>query len=219
MRRVLRKDFSLKKPNYMILFFGPDGSGKSTLAQALFEALRAKGLRVKLSWMRGTHTFASSIAFFLSKFRVFEGTDNPYYNISVPSSMKGFWQVLEFSSVIPIVLFKFVFPRFLGFCVIGERCFVDFIVWVAIVTRDESYLGKLSSRFFQRLALKSYARVYVTADTSALLKRRSDVSATMLRKQQSLYEKLANTVEAYIINTTGKSSESSLEKLMLLLEI
>ena len=203
----------------MILFFGPDGSGKSTITSALAENLEAKGLRVKISWMRGTHTFVSRIAFFLSKFEVFEGSDNPYYNIDIPPTMKKMWQILEFFSVLPIILFRYVFPRLFGFFVIGERSVIDFIVWVAITTQDESYLNRFPSRFLLNLAHKSYARVYITADLNTLLSRRSDVSAEMLSKQQRLYEKLSITVGAYTINTSGKSAESSLEKLMLLLEI
>jgi hypothetical protein len=67
--------------------------------------------------------------------------------------------------------------------------------------------------------MKSDARVYVTADLNTLLKRRNDVSAEMLSKQQRLYEKLSIMVGAYTLNTTGKSAESSLKKLMLMLEI
>jgi thymidylate kinase len=203
----------------MILFFGPDGSRKTTLALGLAEILRARDLRVKVSWMRGTDTFASFIASFLSKFQVFQGQDNPYYQLSIPSSMRRLWQILEFSAAISVVLLRFVIPELFGFWIIGKRCFLDFVVWAAIVTRDESYLNSLPSKFLRKLALKSFARVYVTADLDTLLKRRSPVSVEMMNKQQSLYEELSTAVGAYTLNTTGKRVASSLKKLMLMLEI
>ncbi|MGB9622287.1 MAG: AAA family ATPase, partial [Candidatus Bathyarchaeia archaeon] len=48
----------------LICLFGPDGSGKSTLARALTKRLSDENFRVKLSWMRGTHTLASLVARF-----------------------------------------------------------------------------------------------------------------------------------------------------------
>jgi hypothetical protein len=207
------------RPPYLILFFGPDGSGKSSLAQGMAENLRDKGLRVKVSWMRGTHTFASFIALFLSKFKTFQGTDNPYYKIRIPPPMKRFWQILEFFSAMPVILFRYFLQKLFGVSVIGERCFLDLIVWVAMVTQDESYVNGFSSRFLNSLALKSYARVYVTADVNTLLRRRNDVSAEILSKQQRLYERVSITSKAFTLDTTGKSVDDSLQRLKIQLAL
>jgi len=90
----------------LIYFFGPDGSGKTTVAKALARELESHSFNVKISWMRGTHTLASLLARFLSKFTIFRGPDNPYYGISVPCGMRRLWQLLEFISVLPVLLFR-----------------------------------------------------------------------------------------------------------------
>ncbi len=213
------KDFFFHKSSYVILFFGPDGSGKSTLAQSIADELRRRELPVKVSWMRGSHTVVSLVAPFLSMFQTFKGADNPYYHITIPSSMKRFWQTLEFLSAIPIILCRYVLLNLSGISVVGERCFLDLVVWVAIVTRDESYLNRFSSRFLNCLALKSYARVYVTADLNTLLKRRNDVSAEMLSKQQKLYRKISITSGAFTLDTTGKTLKESAHLLKIMLKI
>jgi len=80
----------------IIYFFGPDGTGKSTLVKALASELHKGECKLKLSWMRGSHTLTSLLASFMTKFDCFKGSDNPYYNIRIPKSLKRLWQVLDF---------------------------------------------------------------------------------------------------------------------------
>ncbi len=198
----------------IICFFGPDGSGKTSLARTLATYLQGKGCKTKISWMRGSHTIASVIARFLKKFIIFKGENNPYYQITIPKKFLPIWKLIEFISVIPIILLRFIIPNLLGFIVIAERYVPDFIVWVTLTTDDPQYYNSFVSRFLSALALNSKARVYVTAEYRELIKRRADIDFLFLQRQLTLYEKLAKILNAFTLDTTNKSVEESSEILL-----
>jgi thymidylate kinase len=203
----------------IISFFGPDGSGKTTLARVLVRELKHRGLMPLISWMRGTHTLASIIARMIAKFSVFRGQDNPYYGVSIPSGMRRLWQLLEFMSVLPVLLVKFILPSILGYTVIAERYIPDFLAWISTTTRDEDYLDRLEARFMLALSAKANVRIYVTASEAELIKRRSgEVDQKFLSRQLKLYNRLAKIVKAYKIDTTGRSVEETLDSLLSLVQ-
>ena len=198
-----------------ITLFGPDGSGKTTLARALRVEFRRRDLKPIVVWMRGTHTLASLIAKLLSKFATFKGQNNHYYGISIPSCMKRLWQLIEFTSVLPIILSRFMLPSLFGYIVIAERFIPDFLVWVSLTTRDEDYLKRLEAKFMLALSMKVNVRLYVTASEAELAKRRSgEVDREFLSRQLKLYDKMAKLVGAHKIDTTGRSVEETLNELL-----
>ncbi len=204
---------------FLICFFGPDGSGKSTLAKALAEGFKRRNLKVVVSWMRGTHTLASVLARFLSRFTVFRGSDNPYYGISIPNRARRVWQLLEFISVLPVLFIKFILPCFLGYVVIAERYAPDFLVWVSLTTRDTGYLRSLEAWFMLALSAKASVKVYVTASETELIRRKGEeVNGKFLCRQLELYERIAELVEAYKIDTTEKSVEETVSYLLSLIQ-
>jgi len=87
-----------------------------------------------------TPFIASLLARLLSKFSCFKGFDNPCYQISIPRNFKRFWRFLEFALLLPILLVRFLLPKMIGYVVIAERYLSDFIVWVAVMAKDEGFL-------------------------------------------------------------------------------
>ena len=197
----------------LICLFGPDGSGKSTLAKALAERFDKNKLKVRVSWMRGSHTLASLLARLLSKFSCFKGFDNPYYQISIPRNFKRFWQFLEFVSLLPILLARFLLPKMMGYVVIAERYLPDFIVWVAVTTKDEGFLKSTWAKFLLAIASKAQIRIYVTANIGELVRRRNISCEDFLRKQIKLYDVIVQAIGAHKLDTTNMSVEESLQRI------
>lgn len=199
----------------IICLFGPDGSGKTTLARLLVYELRRRGFRVRYSWMRGSHTFVSLLSRFLSRFSCFRGGFNPYYGVNVPKRMIRLWWFLEYAGALPIILLRFVLPSFLGYVIIADRYVLDLVVWIALITNDNSFHTSVFARHLVLLALRSRFRFFIVADLKELVKRSGD-KTTILRRLLDLYRSL--DINAHVINTTGKSPEESFKEILSVLE-
>lgn len=203
----------------IIYFFGPDGAGKTTLVQALALKLRARHIRVKVSWLRGTHTIASRLAYLLRKSEVFRGSNNPYYGIRIPRNLTRIWQCIEFLSALPIILFRFTLPAFLGFTVIGDRYVLDFVIWVSLTTEDSNYLKSFAARFLLSLGSKERYKILVTAPFEELSNRKkNEVPPEFLMNELRAYENLAHVIRAYKLETSTKNLEGSLIDVMKILD-
>ena len=200
----------------IMYFFGPDSTGKSTLTKALAERVHKRGYKIKLSWMRGSHTFTSLTARILSRSDVFKGSENPYYNIRIPKNLKRLWQFLEFLGALPVIIGDFLIPSLMGYWILADRYTLDLAVWISLTTRDHSFLEKFEAKLLIALAKKTSAKFYVTANPEEL-KGRSE-KLWFPKEQLRLYGKLAKTVDAHIIDTTNKSVDESLQEVLTALD-
>jgi len=91
-----------------LCLFGPDGSGRTTAAKILAAYLRRRGVKVRITWMRGTH--AASLLARAMRHLGLQGTSNPYYGIDIPPTLHQLWWALEFLSALPIWIARYVLP-------------------------------------------------------------------------------------------------------------
>jgi len=200
----------------LLCLFGVDGAGKTTLARYIATYLRIQGFYATTVWMRGTHTIASVLARFLACFSVFRGSCNPYYKICIPSSMKQLWLWIEFISILPIILLRFVVSKLLDRVVIAERSLIDFLAWLIVTLRwsriIRSFIGK--SIISLQLSLCDRA-IYVRADLDNLLARRKGCSEKRLIPiQLQIYDAIAKALQTPCINTSRKTVNESVREIL-----
>lgn len=198
----------------IICLFGEDGVGKTTLTHLLVDHLRSKGYKVRRVWMRGSHTLASLLSRFLSKFRAFRWIENPYYGVSFPSSIAKLWWFIEYISVIPIIITRYLIPSMLGIIVVADRYILDFIIWVSIITNNVSFKESIYARHLLTLSGRNTIKFYITASGEEI-HHRSNEKIMQLNKQKHLYESLAG--DAYKIDTTKKTPQESLRDITIVL--
>lgn len=198
----------------LICLCGPDGSGKTTLAVAIKRYLEGKGVRARISWIRGSHGIASLVARFLRLFAAFRGPCNPYYEICVPRGMRDLWIFLEVASAVPLYVARHVLPRALGLLVVGERCLLDFLVWL-LITVGADVAKSPPARLVARLGLAE-AHVCVTADLETLRRRRRPRDS-LLEEQLAIYSALARSLGVAVVDTSGRGVSESLEEVIRIL--
>jgi len=199
----------------IICLFGPDAAGKTTLAREVAAELASEGFRVKVAWMRGSHTFVSLLSRFLSRFPVFRGGFNPYYGVAIPRPMARLWLILEYLGALPIILWRFILPSVLGYTVVAERYVADLLVWIALITDDDGFLSDILARHLLVLASRACPAFLVIADPEELA-RRGGGELNVLRRQNCLYEAVRKG--AYVVETTGKTPSESLREVLQILE-
>lgn len=195
-----------------VIFFGTDGTGKTTQANLLVSKLNARGLKAKKAWIRGRH----SLAFFISRF-MFSLGDTHYF--PHPSAVGGkildtrnirgkwIWAMIEFVSVIPLIIKRVYIPLMFGYVVVAERYVVDTIVY------NEFFIGSSFNPFAKvllHMIPKGSEIVHLDALKSDVMSRKStDIfSEKFVDYQLKRYRSFATLLGALSVNSSAQSVDS-----------
>jgi thymidylate kinase len=189
----------ISKKNYIVLS-GADGSGKTTTAKLLASYLSIHG-STHIHWFRGSHLLASALAKFLSRFSSLRGFCNPYYHLCIPRKLRQLWVHIEFWSLIPHVIVRFLLKQFYKF-LICDRGFLDFVTWILVTLNYPSFLNSVYGKFLLKLAFRE-GSIYLYADIETLSKR-ADVPRELVAKELAIYSVLAKYFAKCSVDT-GRS--------------
>jgi len=222
----------------LVHFFGPDGSGKSTQADMLINFLDCRGVRAKKCWMRGTHTFAFLMWWFLIKIGFYRTVLNQFGiarrlpAVNRNSLLRLIWFTVELLGVIPWIL-RIHFLMLRGYKIVAERYVLDTVVSIAYTIGDAGFLESPRSRLLLCFIPKGTAFIFLDSDYETILSRRigwydqTDMFGTseghppsfissrylepeeVIRFQRNAYIKLAKAYNALIIDTSQHSAKES----------
>jgi len=196
----------------LILFTGPEGSGKTTLALSLRRILESSGYKVRVVRIRGTHTLAYLLVTLLKKVFKFHGEGLHYYKVWMPKQLEKFWLLVEFISVVPLILVYYYLYR-ICYVVISERSLVDLIVWVLGGLKSKKEVIKsLIFKIMLIFALK-YKPIYITANINDLIKRKP-LEKDLILSLFPYYELLNKTLALKYINTSNNTVSECLTFLL-----
>jgi thymidylate kinase len=203
-----------KDPYKIVVFFGADGVGKTTQVNLLSPEYQKRGLNTTMCWLRGRH----SLSYVLSRMLLSLGYPNIVHerDIKLMDSrnlpMKGLWSFIEFISVIPLILSRFVFPRIRGNVVIAERFLPDTVVFNSFFIGRE--FNPYSAILLKMIPCKALL-IHLNAEEKELKKRRSsDWPQDFIKHQIRQYKILAKKMGAVSINTSLNSVEETHNRIM-----
>lgn len=190
----------------LILFTGPDGAGKTTIALMLKKYLEERGYKVKVVRMRGTHTLAYVLMLFLRNILGLRGTELHYYRVRLPKRLAGLWIYIEFLSLIPLILWYYVFLR-MRYVVVSERSILDTLIWVITSFKDAIGITSLSRFKLYLLLILRYSKctVYVTASPEILVERKPD-EEFLVKEMWIYYNEIAKILKLKYVDTSSSHS-------------
>jgi thymidylate kinase len=189
-----------------IIFFGSDGTGKTTQANILVGKLRGRGIRTKKTWIRGRHTLAFVVSKVLQKLNQERPMVPDRYHLwflldTNETIRTRVWSLLEFVSVVPLVVYRMYVPLLLGYRVVAERYVVDTVIF------NQYYIGHSFDpygRILMRMVPKNSLLIHLDGLERDILKRRSEDGTPLafVEYQLKTYRSLASTLHALTINTS-----------------
>jgi len=200
----------------LISIFGPDGSGKSTQARILARDLIIRGFKVKIVWIKSCHTIAYLLSKIYEKLR--RVTYNAYGHVIRIDAINGrvnksIWALIEFISILPLVLIHVYIPMSMNRIIITERYLVDSIVSIAYTLNDPNFCSSLVAKLMLYLIPRNSILIHLDSDYKEILKRRGNMTdpKDFIEFQRSMYNKLSRKLGAIRIDTSKYSIEQTSE--------
>ena len=118
------------------------------------------------------------------------------------SFARRIWPLIEFISVLPLVILKIKLPLLLGYTVVSDRCTVDTTVSVALATRQMNFANSFLGSLLLRMVPKERVIIFLDADASIVLERKPDVinSFDEISSMIGLYRMIAKKTTVHSIN-------------------
>ncbi len=187
-----------------IIFFGPDGSGKTTQADILSQELTKRGIKNKRFWMRSLHTLAFLISNITMK--LFALHDIYEFREKYAVKFRRLWYIIELISILPLVI-RFYLLLYKGYVVIADRFVIDWIVSLAYVMRDESFINSKYAKLVLMFIPKSSLLIFLDANYDVICRRRgSDIeNEEYIIFQRYYYNLFANMLGALIIDSSNRN--------------
>jgi len=199
--------------SYLIHFFGPDGVGKSTQARILAHLLQKRGFPIRVVRIRSGRTFASLLLMMLGLLlhsTITRGADGRIIKLHFlkPYSLNGkIWALIEFLSIIPIILLKVYLPLFRGKIVIAERFIIDTIVSIAYLINSPKWIKSNLSNMMFRIIPHKTLYIHLDCSYTSVLDRRGKEAESVeyFEFQRKLYESLSKKVHTFVLRVDTSS--------------
>ena len=130
--------------------------------------------------------------------------------------MKWLWLWIEFISILPIILLRFVAPKLLGRVIVAERSFIDFLVWLIVTLKWSSitrgFVGKTVVSFTYYLCDKI---IHVRADLDTLIARRRNSSEEhLIPIQLKIYDTIVKALKTPYVDTSRKPIRETIREVL-----
>jgi len=229
----------------MIHFFGPDGAGKSTHVELLIRRIEKVEPNVRKCWLRSPHTFAFLLWRLFVRIGFYRVVRNPLgIEIKLPAvdrsgSLRCFWALAEFFSVLPLII-RIDFAMRRGRKFVAERYILDTVTTVAFFINDLNFLRSKIAKLLFLFIPKDTVFIFLDSDFKTVFKRRAHIYVDgynqkgraygMIPKsavepqefinfQRTAYKTLAKSFNAFSINTSEFSVEMTSRSILNYLQL
>jgi GTPase SAR1 family protein len=198
----------------IIIFFGADGVGKTTQVRFLINSLKFRKYKVKRCWVRARHSLSYVLSLFLLRlgypYFIYQGDIKLLDARTLPE--KKLWCLIEFLSILPLVIIRFVIPYHLGFIIVAERFVIDTIAYNQFFIGDNF---KRYSKILLRFIPRDSMLIHLDSEFPELASRREeDWPEEFIKYQLVNYRKMAQKLDAEKINTSKRSILETRERIL-----